>query len=118
MIRIPNEVRFGGVAYKVHLVNELLAHPSNPKLVLMGACLRNKKQILLYNNEDCPSSVEETWLHEGIEGINAEYDLQLPHHAIKTLGVALHQMLAESKVDFSQSAVHGLIAEAPSSYLQ
>lgn len=111
MIRIPDEVRFGGVVYKVNLVDSLLAHPFDPQMKLHGACLRNKKQIILFNNQDCESSVEETWLHEAIEGINAEYDLQLPHYAIKTLGVALHQMLAESRVDFAQSAVH-------SSYLQ
>ena len=106
MIRIPNKVRFGGVEYVVHMVNEPLTHPTDPKMVVHGACLRTAKQILLYDNPKCQTAIEETWLHEGIEGINAEYDMQLPHQTIKTLGIAMHQLLAESKVDFGQSAVH------------
>ena len=106
MIRIPNKVRFGSVEYAVHMVDEQLQRPGYPEQVILGACLPTSKTILLYNNVDAPSSIEESWLHEGVEGIVREYDLPMTHQTIKTLSVALHQMLAESKVDFAESAIH------------
>ena len=107
MIAIPNKARFGGVEYAILLSNEPLYWESDgKKYAVNGACFPEKKTIIAYNNPDCPTGVEETLLHEVIEGILDTYDMDIPHQSIKTLGVALHQFLAESKIDWSASAVH------------
>ena len=103
MISIPDKARFGGVEYVVELMDEPLQYNG---AYLMGACFPHKKLIYVYNNPISPSSVEETWLHEALEGILDTYDIDIPHQSIKTIGVALHQFLAESKIDWSKSAVH------------
>lgn len=107
MINIPDSIKFGGVEYSVLVSQEPLSFEQNGKtLRVNGACLPYDKQILLYNNPTCPTGVEETLIHEALEGIIDTYDMGLNHQTIKTLGVALHQFLAESKINFADSAVH------------
>ena len=109
MITIPNTAHFGGVQYSVLLSEEPLLHPWEDGVYLNGACLPSKKAIIVYNDPNCPTGVEETLLHEVIEGILDTYDIEMSHQTIKTVGVALHQFLAMSKIDWSQSAVHGMV---------
>lgn len=47
-----------------------------------------------------PSLIEvnarEGLLHEVLEAIDQEFDLDIPHHAIEALGVVLHQALVDN----------------------
>lgn len=113
MFTLPKTVRFGAVEYRVVKSPEALQHPHNPKLMLQGATLPDRKKILIYANPEAPSMTEETFIHEVLEAIVIEYDLgvenpetgvvsKLNHQSIKTLGVALHQVLKESGMLFGE----------------
>lgn len=107
MIKIPERIRFGGVEYGVLVSQEPLSFEQDGEtLRVNGACLPYDKKILIYNNPHCPSGVEETLIHEALEGMVDTYDMGLDHQTIKTLGVALHQFLAESKINFADSALN------------
>lgn len=106
MIKIPNKARFGGIEYTVVLSDDPIRHPDDASVRLNGACLPSQKYILLYNNPYCQTSVEETLIHEALEGMVDTYDMNLDHQTIKTIGVAMHQFLADAKIDFGQSALN------------
>jgi hypothetical protein len=102
----PNKVRFGGVEYRVVISQEEIPHPWKEGMLINAACLPDDRLILVHDHPSSPSSTEESLLHEILEGIIDTYDIQMEHQTIKTLGVALHQVLAEAKMDFSQSALN------------
>ncbi len=43
---------------------------------------------------------EEVLLHEILEAIKTLFDLEIPHPALNTLGVVLHQVLKDNDLDF------------------
>lgn len=92
-MKYPNQITIGGIDYKVLLVDEMITHPDYPGMVGQGICQFNDKQIKIYNNRGSPQVTEETFLHESLEAMNREFDMGLPHQTIKTLGVAMHQLL-------------------------
>lgn len=117
MMQYPSQLKVGGLSFEVMLTKEPFSHPRYPDVRLSGATLMDQRKIIVWDNPHSPHTTEETVLHEMIEGIVDVYDLHfvdpstgnkyaMPHTAIKTLGVALHQALAEGKFNFENSVLN------------
>ena len=106
----PDKIKIGGTALDVILQGTPIVNPENGAK-LYGAALMDQRAIVLWDHPTCPDVTEETLIHECIEATIAMYDLQfedpntgaryvMPHSAIKTLGVALHQAFSEANLCF------------------
>ncbi len=59
---------------------------------LLGEAIYDRSQIWLYLNEMSSRTKNEILWHEVVEAINEQFELNLDHHQITVLGVALAQI--------------------------
>ena len=95
MQNYPTTITFGGLEYTVEWWDDLITLSEYPGIRGHGACIPYQRKLLISKSPRCPTSVGESFVHEGVEAINFEYDLGLPHQTIKTLGMAMFQMFKE-----------------------
>lgn len=89
-----DNVKIGGVRYTVREVDQLFE--SNR----MGECHPTRSEILIRASMSHDQK-RETLVHEVIEAINSDCDLDLSHSVISTLSHCLHQVLADNPGLFS-----------------
>jgi hypothetical protein len=86
-----DKVKIGGILYKVSKIKDLARDRGH-----LGECCGNNATIGLDDN--LHSDVErKVLLHEIIEAINFEYELELAHNKISTLESSLYQVIMDNK---------------------
>ena len=93
-MKIPEKIKICGhevrVEFEEHITRDRGA---------MGQSCGSANWIKL--DESLPQTVlDSTFLHEIIEQINYNYELELPHNKITTLETALYQILHDNKLIF------------------
>lgn len=91
---IPKEVKIGALTYTVVLDPTLSAERG-----LFGEMCPLMQRINIEANATAEQQ-EQTLLHEIIEAINNNCELNLEHNQIQTLGFVLHQILKENELSF------------------
>jgi len=110
----PDTIKIGGTEFNVVISKAKIFNPANGAQ-LNGATLMDQRMIAVWDNPYFASSTEETFVHECIEAAVDVYDLHfvdpstgkrysMPHSAIKTLGVALHQAFTEANLCFGEGS--------------
>lgn len=88
---IEKNIKIGGLYYKTLEVKDLARDHS-----ALGRCCGNNTTIEL-DSELKDSVKEKTLIHEIIEAINFEYELDLEHPKISILASAFYQVLVDNK---------------------
>ena len=92
-MKIPNQLTVGGQKYDV-IITDRFKKDGNPSI---GSCQPAHNKIWI--EKDIPKTQKETTLlHEIIEIVNTNNDLQLNHQQISTLETQLYQILKENKL--------------------
>ncbi len=91
-MKIPQTLKIGGINYQV-IVEPIKMHGASN----CGSC-NNAVAVITINSEDNNQIQETTLIHEIIEAINGNYDLQLPHQTIATLETSLYQVLMDNRL--------------------
>ena len=90
-MNLPDEIKVGPYSIKVEIVDSLAVDrehggeysPRELKISLDSSLRKRHGEILM---------------HEIVEAIDEIYDLNLNHHVISLLGIALYQVLKENKL--------------------
>lgn len=83
-----NQVKISGFIYTIEYVDYLADYGTTDL----------KEHKILINNSMCDEEKQSTLLHEIIEVINQQNDLQLPHQTIQTLENSLYQVLNDNQL--------------------
>lgn len=86
-----NNIKIGGLNYSVKKVKDLARDHA-----ALGRCCGNSASIEI-DMEIGKNVTDKVLLHEIIEAINFEYELNLEHNKISILAMALHQVLSDNK---------------------
>ena len=89
---IPHSIKIGGHHYEIKLENRRKEHG----IYQVGSCSPNYQKIWIDNNQHEEGQVV-SLIHEIIEAINTDHDLNLPHQTISTLSECLFQILNDSQ---------------------
>jgi len=92
-MKLPKEVKIGGLSYKVE-EKDLNKEECNNNC---GYC-RTTEELIVINSELPDNVKESTLLHEIIEALNYNYQLELPHATIMTLEATLYQVIKDNKL--------------------
>lgn len=90
---IPKEIKIGGFVYEI--VNKPLLKEYGEERC--GKIIPSQLKILI-TNEINMSAQEQTLIHETIEAINVDCDLDLTHQTISTLASCLYQVFKDNKI--------------------
>lgn len=92
-MNIPNKLKIGGLVYDVILENGKKEHGS----VNIGAT--SSSSLKIWIEKEMPKSLQiSTLIHEVLESINYQNDLNLTHQTITTLENNLYQVLNDNKL--------------------
>lgn len=95
-MNIPEKVKIGGHIYAVDLVSPNEVEGNN------GVTWLKLQKILI--DKDVPKDRQDSVLiHEIIEVINNDYELELPHRTIQCLEEVLHQVIKDNPSVFGDS---------------
>ena len=94
-MKIPNKLKIAGHVYKVKLTH-INALDSGDNY---GTC-DVPKQIICLNETNSNTRMRETLLHEILHAIDIEFGFGLNEQIVNTLGLELHRILYENKLDF------------------
>ena len=93
-MKIPNELKIGALRVPV----------KETPLLISDRGRGGEYSFVMQELRIDPSAPEgkktEILLHEIVEAINGYYELDLPHDKITVLAFALHQVLADNKIEF------------------
>ena len=92
-MKLLKEVKIGGHRYKVIFKDLDKNEASNN----CGYCRTTDNEIYI-NSSMSQEQQESTLLHEIIEAINFNYQLDLEHNKIQTLEATLYQVLKDNKL--------------------
>lgn len=92
-MKIPKEIKIGGLVYKVEQKNLRRDEVEDNS----GYCRVNGEYIAI-NSELTDNVKESTLLHEILEAINFNHQLELTHSTIMTLEATLYQVLKDNKL--------------------
>lgn len=87
-MKIPNQIKIGGQLYKVKETEGMIDSGNTD----------TKMNIILIKKEMIDIQKQSTLLHEILEAINENNDLQLPHQSIQTLENCLYEVLTDNKL--------------------
>ena len=94
-MKIPKQIKIGGHIYKI-IYKDGFKDTLNDK---PGICKLLGNKIFVNKNNDCSlSQQEESLIHEIIEAINYNYQLDLSHQNISILGSTIYQVLKDNKL--------------------
>jgi hypothetical protein len=91
---IPNKVKIAGQIINVLFDNRLASGEDR-----YGVCNCIKGEITIDSTQPIEHQ-ESTFIHEIIEKINADNELELEHNKITCLATQLHQVLKDNKISF------------------
>jgi hypothetical protein len=94
MMRIPDKIRISGFDYTIKEEQNLAA-----KRDVWGEADVMGQNINL-DKDSTQQRKGAALIHEIIEVINADCELELEHYKIKTLGTQLYQVLRDNKLSF------------------
>lgn len=100
MQQIPSSLQVLGLRYEVALLKETM--PSNAAGQMLAF-----KALIKVDEDAAPERRRAVLMHEIVEAINFELDLNLKHRAITSLATAINQVLADNP------ALAALYAEDP-----
>jgi len=92
-MKLPKEIKIGGLVYKIEEKDLRITEVENNS----GYCRVNDEKIVI-NSELTENVKESTLLHEIIEAINFNHQLELPHSTIMTLEATLYQVIKDNKL--------------------
>ena len=95
IMKIPNSLKIGGHTYQVILRNRE-KEDGNSNL---GSCNNHLHKIWL-DTEVSNTLQEETFLHEIIEALNYNYQLEMSHQTITILTTIFYQVLKDNDICF------------------
>lgn len=91
MFKIPSKIKIGGYTYEVIVEKREVNHGTNS----FGSA--NTRYLRILIEEDLPQQQKEsTLIHEIIEMIDSNFDLQLSHQTISTISDSLYQVLVDN----------------------
>ncbi len=96
-IDIPEKVKIGAFEWSVRL-NDNLMHERDER-----GCCRPKSLSIDIDPGSQPVAQEETFIHELLEAITWQYDIQMEHKDLWNLSQVLHQVIKENKDIFTHS---------------
>ena len=89
-MKIPQKVKIGAFEWEVEK-NENLIHERDER----GCCRPKRLQIEI--DPGCKEvAQEETFIHELLEAITWQYDIEIEHKDLWNLSVVLHQVIKEN----------------------
>lgn len=91
-MKIPKQVDILGYKFQVTEQEEL--GELNGELGKMWP----SKQIIFLDKKQCQEQKESSFIHEIIEAINAQLDLELPHKSIIALETGIYSVLKTNKL--------------------
>ena len=93
-MEIPKSIKIGGHDVEILLTDDVSMNKSGE--------LRNWKNLIKINNDGFSESVQaESLMHEILEAINENHQLELPHHVIMTLADQIFAIIRNNNLDFS-----------------
>ncbi|MBZ4662781.1 MAG: hypothetical protein JG776_463 [Caloramator sp.] len=93
-MKFPDKIKIGGIMLEVILDKHLASAEDK-----FGECDRMRGRIVI--DETQPNDHKEvTLIHEIIEVINGEYELDLEHRQITSLASCLYQVFKDNKISF------------------
>ena len=98
-MRIPGfgeKIEIEGADYELVSVPGLVDHHQ------MGGQVRFIKQTIVIDPAQSPALYIRTLIHEAIEVINDNHELDLPHPSIRTLEVGLTNLLVDNQFCFAK----------------
>lgn len=100
-----NFIKIGGILYNINMVKDL-ARDHNA----LGRCCGNSGNIDI--DSDLEDKIKDkVFIHEVIEALNFEYELNLEHNKISILAMSLHQVLVDNMTIFHNIVERGKINE-------
>lgn len=94
LLKIPEKLKIGGFEWRVKEVKHLISDRER-----LGEMAPRTQEIVI-EEESSEQQKEETLIHEIIEALNFLYNINLEHYQIELLGVTLHQVLKDNKINF------------------
>ena len=96
-MRIPKSIKVSGMTYKIRKVKTLYDGEHNG---LMGQCNSVTKEIFICTTVNdlkvCGDEMYSTFIHEVLEAINHEYNMNLEHDKIEELERAIKQVMLDN----------------------
>lgn len=92
-MKIPKSVKIGGQNYKI-IIKDLNKSECQDNC---GYCRTTDNEIYI-NSSMSQEQQETTLLHEILEALNFNYQLDLEHNKIQTLEATLYQVLKDNKL--------------------
>lgn len=92
-MKIPKSIKIGGQNYKVIIKDLDKSEAQNN----CGYCRATDNEIYI-NTSISQEQQESTLLHEILEALNFNYQLELEHNKIQTLEATLYQVLKDNKL--------------------
>lgn len=90
-MKIPKKINVLGLAYNISEQEDVSSGTA------LGLCQFAKQQIIL-EKKQCQEQKEATLIHEILEAINNQLELELPHKTICSLETGIYQVLKENKL--------------------
>jgi GTPase Era involved in 16S rRNA processing len=92
-MKIPKKINVLGLTYKVSEQENVCVD----SLTALGLCDFAKQKIVLDKNQ-CQEQKESTLLHEIIEAINNQLELEIPHRVMSALETSIYQVIQDNKL--------------------
>lgn len=99
-MNIPDKVKVGGIVFSVKYDNIAADRDFFGEISFI-------KQTITIDSTIQPGKQEETFLHEIIEAINANYAIGLEHDKLTVLAFAMHQVLKDNALQFGDLSGEG-----------
>lgn len=91
-MKIPKTIKIGGKIFEIELRNNRSVKDG----ASTGASSSNWSQKIWIDNDQHLEGQEEALIHEIIEMLDSDNDLNLSHQTISTLAISLYQVLKDN----------------------
>lgn len=102
-MHVPRKLIVGNDTFEVLIGTQPFENNNYPGKKYRGGMIWNTKQIAVWDHYGDVYLTGQTTIHEILEAIKRQKDLDLPHDVLDTLGNSIHQVLVDNKLFFGDS---------------